>query len=350
MSAHRTAVGAAPAVDGVAPQEPARRPRRRPVAGVAWTVAVVAVLVLLPLPLPSYLQDTATRVLVFALLAMSLDLVYGYGGMISLGHAAFFGAGGYAVGLLMVDGGIGDFWVGAAVAVGCAAVLSAVIGFVALRTRGIYFILVTFALGQLVYSLAQQWSVLHTGGAEAVVGISQPDIPPFDIDWDSQAGYYFTLAVVLVATAVLFWLTRSRFGSVLRGIRENEMRLSAMGVNTWLYKYVAFIVSGAFAGLAGVLFAYSSGIMAPSNVGIAESGLIVLMIILGSTGRLFGAAIGAVVVVLVQFVAEQVVPEHENMVLGVVFVLAVLLLRGGIVARVERLAATLWRSRHAHPE
>ncbi len=348
MNIEDTAVVAGPADDAPAVREPAPHRRRRPRAGLIWSVAIVAVLVFLPLPLAPYLQDGATRVLIFALLAMSLDLAYGYAGMISLGHAAFFGAGGYAVGLLMVRGEIYNFWIGAAAAICAAALLAAIIGFIALRTRGIYYILVTFALGQLVYSLAQQWSVLHTSGAEAVVGITQPDVPPFDIVWSSQNVYYFTLVVGLVATALLFWIARSGFGSVLKGIRENEARMSAMGFNTWLYKYAVFIVSGAFAGLAGVLFAYSSGIVAPSNVGIAESGLIVLMIILGSTGRLYGAALGGAVIVIVQFIAEQKIPEHENMVLGVVFVLAVLLLRGGIVVRSEQLVATLKRSRHAH--
>lgn len=347
-TADEAGTSAAGETAAVSVRELAPRARRRPRAGFIWAAAVVAVLVLLPLPLPPYLQDGGTRVLIFALLAMSLDLAYGYAGMISLGHAAFFGAGGYAVGLLMVRGEIYSFWIGAAAAIGCAALLAAVIGFIALRTRGVYFILVTFALGQLVYSLAQQWSALHTSGAEAVVGIVQPSVPPFNILWDSTSGYYFTLAVGLVATALLFWIARSRFGAVLKGIRENEARMSAMGVNTWLYKYTTFIISGAFAGLAGTLFAYSSGIMAPSNVGIAESGLIVLMIILGSTGRLYGAALGGAVIVVIQIIAEQTIPVHENMVLGVVFVLAVLLLRGGIVVRVEQLVTMLKRRRHAH--
>lgn len=303
-------------------------------------IVLLAALIWLPNALAPFQQDLATRILIFGLLAMSLDLVYGYAGMISLGHAAFFGAGGYATGLLMVRSGVTSFWTGALVGVLVAVALAAFVGFISLRTRGIYFILVTFALGQMVYSLAQQWSVLHTSGAEAVVGISPPVVAPFTIQWTSQNIYYFTLVICVLGAVVLFALTRSRFGSVLKGIRENERRMSAMGFNTWLYKYAAFLISGAVAGLAGVLFAYSSGIVAPSNVDVSQSGLIVLMIIIGGTGRLWGALIGAAVVEIAQFLAQQYTPDHQDMALGVLFVATLIVLRG----------TALWRARSARRE
>lgn len=291
--------------------------------GVALVLLLAA-----PFGLEPFQQDLLTRILIFALLAMSLDLVYGYAGMISLGHAAFFGAGAYAIGLLQIRAGISNFWIGAPVAIVCAALLAAVVGFIALRTKGIYFILVTFAMGQMVYSLAQQWDALHTSGAEAVVGITPPTVAPLTIDWTSANIYYFTLVVAAAGTVILFGVTRSRFGTILKGIRENRQRMEALGFNTWAYQYVAFISAGAVAGVAGVLFAYYSGIVAPSNVDVSQSGLLVLMIIMGGTGRLWGGIIGAVVVQLTAFLAQEHTPDHQNLVLGVLFVLTLMVLRG----------------------
>lgn len=327
--------------DGSSEEQGATRsrvtPRRRPPwVRRATFVVFAALLVLLPLGLAPFQQDLASRIVILAVLAMSLDLIYGYAGMISLGHAAFFGAGGYTVGLLMVDGGITNFWIGASLSILVAAVVAAIVGFIALRTRGIYFILVTFAMGQMVYSLAQQWDVLHTSGAEAVVGIGPPEVTPLAIQWTSLNTYYFTLVVGGAAALVMFLLVRSRYGTILRGIRENRPRMSALGYNTWLYQYTTFVVAGAIAGLAGVLFAYQSGIMAPANVGIAQSGLIVLMIIIGGIGRLWGAVIGAAVVELAAFLADQYVPDHKNMVLGVLFVIALVVLRGIAITRKNR--------------
>lgn len=320
-------------------------PRRR--RGVTALISVVVLFGLLtaPFALVPYQQDLLTRILIYALLAMSLDLVYGYAGMISLGHAAFFGAGAYAIGLLEVRAGITNFWVGAPVAIVCAALLAAVVGFVALRTRGIYFVLVTFAMGQMVYSLAQQWDALHTSGAEAVVGITPPTLGLVTVDWSSANVYYFTLVVVAIGTAVLFALTRNRFGTILRGIRENQQRMAALGFNTWLYQYVAFIASGAIAGVAGVLFAYYSGIVAPSNVDVSQSGLLVLMIIIGGTGRLWGGIIGAIVVELTAFLAEQHATDHQNLVLGILFVVTLVVLR--VVARRNRSRRSRRRTREA---
>lgn len=322
-------------------QQGATRSRVRPGQPARWSrpatlVAFAALLVLIPLALAPYQQDLVTNIVILAVLAMSLDLVYGYAGMISMGHAAFFGAGGYTVGLLMVDGGITNFWIGVSLSILVAAIVAAIVGFIALRTKGIYFILVTFAMGQMVYSLAQQWDALHTSGAEAVVGIGPPEVTPLAIQWTSLNVYYFTLVVGGAAALVMYLLVRSRYGTILRGIRENRQRMSALGYNTWLYQYTAFVIAGAIAGLAGALFAYHSGIMAPANVGIAQSGLIILMIIIGGVGRLWGAVIGAAVVELAAFLADQYVPDHKDLVLGVLFVIALVVLRGIAITRKKR--------------
>jgi branched-chain amino acid transport system permease protein len=306
----------------------------------AWLVglAVIAVLALLPVLLPPYLQGVATRVLIFALLAMSLDLMYGYAGLWSLGHAAFFGVGGYTVALLMVERGVTSFWVGAGLGVLAAAVASAILGVVALRVRGIYFILVTFALGQMLASLAQQWDALQTSGAEAVVGIVPPEITPFVIDWSAEAIYYFVAVVVILAALALSSAVRSPFGDVLLGIRENEGRMSALGYNVWLYKYAAFVVAGAFAGLAGVLFVYQAGLIAPTNLGVAQSGLVMLMVILGGAGTLWGPALGAAIVVLVQYYASDLAPAREDLILGLLFLVTLLVFRGGVLPGLRALS------------
>lgn len=295
--------------------------------GLALLVGAV-LLGVLPLFLLPYQQNLAIEIFAFALFAMSLDLIYGYAGMVSLGHALFFGVGGYSVGLLAVRYGISSFWVGTGIAVVLAAASAAVVAFVALRTRGIYFVLVTFAMGEMLYSLANHWQFFFTNGAQAVVGIVPPNIEPFAVQWTTRNLYYFTLIVVALAGGLLYALTRSRFGQILQGIRENEGRMGALGYNTWLYKYVAFVISGAVAGLAGVLFVYNSGIIAPSNVDVTQSGLVVLMLIIGGTGRLWGGVIGATVVTIVQFVAGQDFPSHVDMVLGLLFLAAFLLMRG----------------------
>lgn len=295
------------------------------------TVAIVVLLALVcaPFILSPFHVDLTTRVLIFAVLAMSLQVIYGYAGMISLGHAAFFGAGGYTAGLLMVRWNVMDFWTGLFVSIVVSALLAAFVGFIALRTRGIYFILVTFAMGQMVFSLADQWDFFHTSGAEAVVGISPPQIPPFDIEWTPEGIYYFVFIVCLVCVAMLHALTRSTFGTVLSGIRENESRMAAMGYNCWLYKFGAFIASGVIAGIAGVVFAYYSGILAPSNVDVSQSGLLVLMVILGGVGRLYGAAFGAAVIIVVDFFARQYLPERQDMILGLLFVITLIILVAG---------------------
>lgn len=303
---------------------PSMTSRRLTRLGLA--TVIIFMLGVCPFVLVPFQLDVVTRILIFALLAMSLDVIYGYAGMISLGHAAFFGAGGYTAGLLMARWQITSFWPALVAGVLAAALLAAVVGLIALRTRGIYFILVTFAMGQMLYSLTDQWDFFHTSGAEAVVGVSPPGISPFTIEWMSGTIYYFVLVVVLIGVAVLHLMTRSRYGVILTGIRENEPRMQALGYNCWLYKFSAFVFSGAIAGLAGILFVYHSGIIAPSNVDISQSGLLVLMVILGGVGRLYGAALGATVIILVEFFARQYLPARQDMAMGILFVLTLIVI------------------------
>ena len=214
------------------------------------------VLLVTPLFLDTYGQGLMTRFLIFALFAMSFNIVFGYAGLMSLGHAAFFGAGGYTVALLKLHYDVNLFWISAPLGIVVATLVAAIFGIIALRASGIYFLLVTFALGQMLYSLAWNVKWLNSKGMQGITGITLPDlgIPGFTLNtiWF----YYLALIFFLLSCVLLYRLVISPFGLALVGIREGEPRMEAVGYNTWYLKYASFVVSGAFAGLAGVLFAY----------------------------------------------------------------------------------------------
>ena len=300
------------------------------VAGLVLLVVSASLLVVVPPLVPSYIQSLLTEAVIFALLAMSLDLIYGYAGLISLGHAAFFGIGGYSLGLLTVRGGIESFWVAAPLAMLGTALAAAMFGIIALRGKGLYFILITFALGQLVFGLTQQLDFLTAGGAEGIAGIPLPDLGLLDFRWTQLHLYYFSLVLTLLGALVLRQVVRSPFGRALRGIRENEVRMEALGYHTWLYKYIAFILAGGFAGLAGVLFAYQNSLVTPAATGVLLSGLVVFMVIIGGAGTLYGAAAGAVMLVLLRFYASTQFPLRWPLIIGSVFVVSMLVFPSGI--------------------
>jgi branched-chain amino acid transport system permease protein len=299
------------------------------------------VLITLPLLLADYFQIVATKVLIFALLAMSLDVIYGYAGLFSLGHAAFFGVGGYAVGLLMVRYGVESFWLGAPLAVMMAALVAALFGLIALRVSGVYFLLVTFALGELLVSVATKWKFLstHPSSTEGVLTISPPDLGLVEFVWNAANFYYFVLAWFVISFFVLRQFVNSPFGHALQGIRESEPRMRALGYNTWFHKYVAFIVAGLFAGVAGVLNAYHDGFMVPASFGVTNSALALLIVIIGGPGTLYGPAIGAAVIILVELFASMYTPDRWPLILGAAFILAVMYARGGLVVPLGK----LWR-------
>lgn len=303
-----------------------------------WIFAVFVVAVFLsPVVLSSAQQSLATRALIFGLMAASLDIAYGHAGLASLGHASLAGVGGYTAALMMVKHDIDSFWLGAIAAVLISAVISAVFGVISLRAKGIYFILVTFTLGQMLANLAQQWSVLKSPGVDAVVGISLPSTGLIG-DWTPSVVLRSVLVVVVVAFLAIKRILGSPFGLALRGTRDNPARMEALGYNAWAYQLGAMTVAGAFAGLAGALFAYHSGIIAPNNVGIAASGLLVLMVILGGSGSTYGALVGGIVVTIVQFYASELSEQRAPIIIGAVFIVTALFLRGGLAGAIRRLA------------
>ncbi len=279
--------------------------------------------------LPTYIQSLMTKILIFAIFAMSLDLLMGYAGVLSLGHAAYFGVAGYAVGILMVHYGINSFWISAPLAILLSTLVAAIFGIIVLQVRGIYCILVTFALGQLLYSIAMKWRSV-TNGEYGLTGIIRPDLGLPHFTWHTTSFYYFVFIVFAICFFLLYRLVKSPLGLALQGIREGESRMSALGYNTWLYKYIAFVIAGMFAGVAGVLFAYHNGIMVPPNLDVATSGFVMLMIIAGGMGTLYGSLIGAAVLIIIQFYAGVLTPERWPLILGGAFVLTIMYARAGI--------------------
>ena len=295
------------------------------------------VLLVTPLFLDTYGQGLMTRFLIFALFAMSFNIVFGYAGLMSLGHAAFFGAGEFTVALLKLHYDVNLFWISAPLGIVVATLVAAIFGIIALRASGIYFLLVTFALGQMLYSLAWNVKWLNSKGMQGITGITLPDlgIPGFTLNtiWF----YYLALIFFLLSCVLLYRLVISPFGLALVGIREGEPRMEAVGYNTWYLKYASFVVSGAFAGLAGVLFAYYNFFVSPNHLGIATSFLPMVMTIMGGGGTFFGPVVGAAVFIFVENFASILSPQRWPLVLGALFVLTIMFAREGIGVYLWRL-------------
>lgn len=291
-------------------------------------------LLTLPIFMPTAVQGVFTRILIFAIFALSLDLIFGYARLWSLGHAAFFGVAGYTVGLLALKAGIDNFWLALIAGVMAAALASAIFGFVALRTSGVYFLLITFALGQLVFSIALKWTGL-TGGSDGLPGIPPPHLG-FARIASSAAMYYLVLGFFFIVYLAFYLLIRSPFGLTIKGIGENELRMRFLGYNTWLCKYLGFVVAGLLAGVSGALFAHFNGLMAPTHVGVMASAMVMVMLIIGGSRTMLGPLIGAALIILLEYYVSIYTPERWPLLVGAAFVAAALYARGGIVTHLGK--------------
>src|SRR5262249_19716590 len=263
-------------------------------------VAVIVFLLLLISPpfLSSFLLTLLTQALIYAILAMSLDIILGYTGLASLGHAAYFGLGAYSVGILSTRYGAG-FWVTLPTGVLLAVAVAAIFGLVALRSPGVYFLMITLALGMVVWGLAHRW-VTMTQGDNGISAIPRPDLGlPLSLA-HSIPFYYFALAGFLITFWILWVIVRSPFGQTLVGIRESESRMRTLGYHVWLHKYIGFIIAGGFGGFAGVLWAYYNGFVSPVDLQLATSVEVLLMVALGGRGTLLGPALGAGIIVFLK--------------------------------------------------
>ena len=248
--------------------------------------------------------------------------------MPSLGHAAYFGVAAYAVAILAVDAGAG-FLTCLLAALAAAGVTAALFGVLAIRATGTYFLMITLALGMVVWGLAFRW-VSMTKGDNGISGVSRPAL---GLPWDLAAPlafFYFTLACAALAWLLLGLLVRSPFGMTLKGIRESESRMKSLGYDVWLHKYLAFVLSGVFAGFAGVLWAYYNGFVSPVDVQLVTSVEALLMVALGGSGTLVGPALGAVLIVFLKnFVS--VYTKRWLLILGAVYIGVILFAPRGIV-------------------
>jgi branched-chain amino acid transport system permease protein len=285
---------------------------------------------------PGAEQRLVTEMLVFGLFAMSLNVLLGYTGLPSLGHGLYFGLSAYATAILVRDH-TENLLVILLLAPLVAAVVAALVGLIALRTSGAYFLMITFALAQLGVAFTTQASDL-TGGADGLAGIFRPDLGEGVDLYDAQQFYFLVAGVVLVGVAVLAQLLRSPFGRTLTGIRENPERMQALGFNVWAHRYAAFVISGAFAGVAGVLVAYLNGFVSPDLLGLTTSAEVLLMVVLGGAGTLLGPMVGAIVVLGLEEVSKSVGDgDHYRMLLGAAYIVTVLVARKGVVRALRSL-------------
>jgi branched-chain amino acid transport system permease protein len=296
-------------------------------------LGVAAVLVIFVLGVPhtsSFVVLLATRAMVFAILAMSLDILLGFTGLASLGQAAYFGVGAYLTAILATKFHVGlgwDFWIVVILGMLIGAALAAFFGLFAIRATGVYFLMITLALGQCVWGLAYRWNSL-TGGDN---GINVTNRPNFGLDLtNEQTFFYLVFAFFAVSLILLYVLVQSPFGRSLAGIRERELRMQILGYNTWLHKYIAFVTAGAFGGLAGVLWAHTNGLVSPETVVLTTSVDALLMVVLGGAGTLVGGAIGSAIVFGLREYLSTLVPWWQY-VLGGVYVLTILYLPMGLM-------------------
>ena len=295
--------------------------RRRLVIGILFLI-----LALVPLAGEPFYTRMATRIMIYALCAVSLDLILGYGGMVSFGHAAFLGVGAYVVGILSFHG-IDSAWISWPAALAVCALMAVVIGVVCLRTSGVYFIMITLAFAQMLYYF---FSSLETyGGDDGMALWERSRIGSLMDIGDHTVFFYLVFFFLLAALAVTGRIVNSRFGMVIQGIRENEDRMRSIGFPVFRYKLVCFVLAGVLAGLAGILIVNQTKYVSPALMHWTRSGDILIMVILGGMGTLVGAVLGAATLLL----AEEILSgytEHWMIILGPLLIVIVLYARAGI--------------------
>ncbi len=295
----------------------------------ALVIAVLGAAAALPLALTPYQTGLATEILIFGILAMSIDLLAGFAGRTSLGHGAIFGVAAYVVVYAIEQAGASPP-IAIALGIAAATALAAVFALLAVRTSGVYFLLLTLALGMIVWGICLRWTDV-TGGENGLRG----DIrPPLLV---SHRNFYWT---VLAVTAPLAWgmwrFARSPFGLTLCGIRDSETRMRSLGYDVTLHLFIGFTASGFFAGVAGVLYAFFNNFVSPSTVSLAQSVEALLMAIVGGIGTLFGAFVGAATIILLQNTVSTYT-ERWPTVLGLVFIIVMIFAPEGIVGTIIRI-------------
>ena len=301
-------------------------------ARTVFTAGLVALLALVPV----YALATGetfgvalfTRTIILAIGAVSLNLIMGYGGMVSFGHAAYLGIGGYAVGILAKEG-IGSGFVQWPVAIAASALYALVVGALSLRTRGVYFIMITLAFAQMIYYVAI--GLDRYGGDDGLTIYKRSDFGGLIDLSNKDIFYYLCFAILLGGIYLVARLVNSRFGLVIRGARSNERRMRAIGFPTFRYKLVGFVIAGALCGLAGALLANHTNFISPALMHWTRSGDLIVMVVLGGLGSLFGPVIGAVTFLLLEEGLSRLT-EYPDLILGPILLLVAIYLHGGMGA------------------
>lgn len=306
----------------------------------------VGLLVVLPLIAGGeYYINLASQVLIAALFALSLNLMVGYAGLTSLGHAGYLGLAAYTSGWLMTQLGWGHL-AASVTALAVTAAMAGVFGLIALRASGISFLMITLALGQILWGLAYRWTGV-TGGDNGISGLTRP--APFGLDLgQAQAFYYFALLVFLVVWGAIAVWVRSPFGASIRGSKDQPRRMSTLGYNVWLIRWITFVVSGFLGGVAGLMYVYYHQFISPHSLSLANSAEMLLMVIAGGAGTLSGPVVGAALVLLLKNVASADI-DRWIMLLGFVFIFIVMFVPGGLVEGVARLRRPAWLRRTGAP-
>lgn len=297
--------------------------------------ALVAFFLLAALPLVAgnYYVNLASQILIAAILALSLNLLVGYAGLTSLGHAAYLGVSAYISAWFFLKLGVGHL-ASAAAAIAGTTLMASVFGLVALRATGLGFLMITLALGQVLWGLAFRW-VSVTNGDNGLSGLTRP--MPFGIDLNGPtAFFYFTLVVAAIAAICIALVANSAFGAVLRGTRDQPRRMSTLGHNVWLVRYLSFVLAGFWGAVSGLLYVYYHKFIHPYALSLTSSAEVLLMVIAGGSGTIAGPIVGAGIVVLLKnFVSAYV--QRWTMLLGFVFLLIVVFMPDGLVPGMRRL-------------
>jgi branched-chain amino acid transport system permease protein len=286
-----------------------------------------------------FLLVIATRIMIFAIAALSLDLILGYGGMVSFGHAAFIGLGAYATGIAAAHG-VTDLLAQMALAIVACGAFALVTGAISLRTRGVYFIMITLAFGQMAFFFMVSLSAY--GGDDGLTLSARSTLAGRAILGDNLAFYYLAFAILLGFFLLLRAMIGARFGRVLRGIRDNPERMRAIGFTPFFYQLAAYCISGAMAGIAGVLLANQAEFVSPAYMSWQRSGELIVMAVLGGIGTLTGPVMGAAALIMLEELFGRI-SEHWKFGLGLALILIVLFTRGGLAGAFGRL---LGKARH----
>jgi len=290
-----------------------------------WVFVIIPVCLALPFLTPY--RALASEMLIFAIFALGYDIIFGYTGLLSFGHAMFFGIGAYGTGLVLTRW-VPSLFLGLATGIAISLPVAFVVGFLSIKRRGIYFVMVTLAFCQMLYFIAFKWTSL-TGGDNGLHGVPRPVIGPLDLN-SELLFYYFVLSTFVLSVLVAFRIISSPFGRVLQSLRENEDRAKSIGYNTDNFKVISFMISAFFSALAGGLYAVHLNFVPLDTLSIFTSGDVVIMALVGGIGTLYGPIFGAMLIVYLKNLLSAWM-ENWNLIMGLLFISSVLTFRKGVL-------------------